>query len=439
MKSQENNSPPKGSVTVAKPNPTDGMNLSKASRAIWSQRMLESLARGNEGNVWYSLIDKIWEPKHLKVGAAEVIRNKGAAGIDHRTWETLERELDTEVKVVAQQLRERRFKPKPVKRKWIDKPGSTELRPLGVPTVRDRMVQGTIRAVIEPIFEREFAQHSYGFRPGRSAQMALERVRELLKQGYVWVVDADIKGYFDNIPQDKLLEAVRKRIVDGRVLELIEAYLKQGVMESGKGWQPTEKGTPQGAVLSPLLSNIYLNPLDHQMDREGQQMTRYADDFIIQCRSEEEARNTLEAVRTWMGEAGLSLHPTKTRIVDARQRGGFDFLGWHFERGLRWPREKSMKRFQETIRQETPRTSGQSLGMILWRLNRRIKGWMNYFKSGVPNVYVALDSWIRMRLRSLLRKRDRREGRGRGRDHHRYPNGYFADYGLISLEALNRT
>lgn len=439
VKSQGKDDLPQGPATVAaKPRQAGNQRLSKASQGIWTRSMLETLERGIKGGRWYSLIDKVYEPEHLKLGALEVIRNKGAAGVDHRTVEQLRKEMDREVAIVARQLREGSFEASPVKRVWIEKLGSTELRPLGIPTVRDRMVQATIRGVIEPIFEREFAEHAYGFRIGRSAQMAIQRVEELMEQGYSWVVDADLKGYFDSIPQDRLMEAVRSRIADGRLLGLIEAYLRQGVMESGKGWTPTEKGTPQGAVLSPLLANLYLNPLDHRMAQEGYRMTRYADDFIIQCSSREEAEEALAEVREWVEKAGLSLHPTKTRIVNATVAGGFDFLGWHFERGLKWPRKKSLDRFRETIRKETLRTSGQSLACIHSRLNRRFRGWINYFGGGVRNVYEALDGWTRGRLRSILRKRDKRKGRGRGRDHNRYTNAYFAERGLISLSALDR-
>ena len=213
-----------------------------------------------------------------------------------------------------------------------------------------------LRNVLEPIFEHTFAEHSYGFRPGRGAKDALRRVDQLLQEGKCWVVDADLKGYFDSIPQDKLLVAIQEHISDGAVLELIQRFLEQGVMESGKGWSPTEKGTPQGGVLSPLLANIYLNPLDHLMAKQGREMIRYADDFIILCESEAEARQVLEEVRQWVEQAGLSLHPTKTRIVDASQAGGFDFLGYHFERGMKWPREKSLAKFKEAIRQKTRRT-----------------------------------------------------------------------------------
>ena len=185
-------------------------------------------------------------------------------------------------------------------------------------------------------------------------------------------------------------------------------------LESLKGWQPTERGTPQGAVLSPLLANIYLDGLDHVMAQEGYSMIRYADDFILLCRTEAEARKALERVRQWMEAEGLSLHPEKTRVVEASQRGGFDFLGWHFERGMRWPREKSVQRLKECLREQTPRNSGNSLEAIVAKVNRRLRGWAGYFRGGVLNVHERIDQWLRMRLRSLLRRRDKRKGRGRG-------------------------
>jgi RNA-directed DNA polymerase len=227
-----------------------------------------------------------------------------------------------------------------------------------------------------------------------------------------------------------------KKIADGRVMRLLEQYLEQGVMESGKNWQPTEKGTPQGAVISPLLANIYLDPLDHLMEGRGWEMIRYADDFIILCESRAKAEQALVEVTAWVNEAGLVLHPEKTRIVDASQPGGFDFLGWHFERGWKWPREKSVKRFKEVLRKQTVRTVGRSLPEIIGRLNRRLRGWARYFAGGNGNIYTDTDKWLRMRLRSILRKRNRRKGRGHGLDHNRYPNAYFAELGLISLKAL---
>lgn len=414
------------------------VTLSLGSSAVWTERMLATLERGIEGGKWFSLVDKVWNEKHLEWAAWAVIRNGGAPGVDGQSTERLEAHVAETVGELARLLKAERYEPRPVKRVWIDKLGSTEKRPLGIPTVRDRVVQTALSYVLEPIFERNFAEHSYGFRPGRNAQQATARVEALLAQGQVWVVDADLKGYFDSIPQDKLLAAVGKKIADGRILRLLEQYLKQGVLETGQGWQPTEQGTPQGAVISPLLANIYLDPLDHHMARQGRDMIRYADDFIIQCRSQTEAEAALAEVAGWVKEAGLVLHPSKTRIVDASQPGGFDFLGWHFERGYKWPREKSVKRFKEVLRAQTRRTNGKSLPETIRGLNRRLGGWVRYFAGGNGNLYTVLDQWLRMRLRSILRKRVRRKGRGRGLDHQRYPNAYFAELGLISLNALAR-
>jgi RNA-directed DNA polymerase len=217
------------------------------------------------------------------------------------------------------------------------------------------------------------------------------------------------------------------------VLGLLEKFLAAGIMESGKGWRPTPKGTPQGAVISPLLANLYLDPLDHLIQGKGWEMTRYADDFVIQCSSQAQAQEALEVVQQWMEQAGLTLHPQKTKIVDATQRGGFEFLGWHFERGYRWPREKSQKRFKEAIRKKTRRNIGGSLKTIITSVNRTVRGWGNYFRGGVKTESPKLDGWLRGRLRSILRRRAGRKGRGRGRDHNRYTNEYFTDRGLIFL------
>lgn len=414
------------------------LTLSLGSSTVWTQRMLDTLERGIEGGKWFSLVDKVWNEKHLLVAAWSVIRNDGSAGVDGQSCALLEAHVTQTVAELSRLLKTDRYAPRPVKRVWIDKLGSEEKRPLGIPTVRDRVVQTALCYALEPIFERDFAEHSYGFRPGCRAQQAIACVETLLAQGQVWVVDVDLKGYFDSIPQDKLLQAVEKKIADGSILRLLEKYLQQGVMESVCDWQPTGQGTPQGAVISPLLANIYLDPLDHLMASRGREMIRYADDFIILCRSEAQAQQALAEVAAWVQEAGLMLHPSKTRIVDASQPGGFDFLGWHFERGWKWPREKSVTRFKEVLRKQTPRTNGQSLPMIIGALNRRLAGWARYFAGGNGNIYTALDKWLRMRLRSILRKRERRKGRGRGLDHQRYPNAFFAELGLISLNALTR-
>lgn len=410
--------------------------LSSESLLVWSKRMLEALERGNDKRKWHTLADKVWSSKTLEAALQAVVANRGAPGIDGQTTKMVEAKAPQEVAEIQRILREDRYEPKAVKRVWIDKAGSREKRPLGLPIVRDRIVQKALHIVIEPIFERDFAEQSYGFRPGRSARQAVERVETLLGEGRHWVVDADIKGYFDNIPHDQLMERVGEKIADSRVMGMIEKMLKQGVMESGKDWQPTPGGTPQGAVISPLLANIYLDPLDHLMVSAGREMIRYADDFVILCESREEAEATLEAVRQWMEKAGLTLHPEKTKIVDARERGGFDFLGWHFERGWKWPREKSQTKFKDAIRDKTRRNSGKSMQVIITEVNRTVRGWGNYFQGGVANVPTKLERWIRMRLRSVLRRRDKRKGRGRGRDHNRYPNAWFAERGLISLKSI---
>jgi RNA-directed DNA polymerase len=398
--------------------------------------MLAALARGNDGRQWHTLIDKVWSPKTLGLALQTVVARGGAAGIDGETTEAVATRAEEEVSLLERMLREGCYEPRAVRRVWIDKLGSREQRPLGIPTVRDRIVQSALRYVLEPIFERDFAEGSYGFRPGRNAGQAVAVVEQSLAEGCTWVVDADLKGYFDSIPQDQLLDRVREKVADGRVLGLLKKFLEQGVMESAREWQPTPQGTPQGAVISPLLANIYLDPLDHEMARQGWRMTRYADDFVIQCGSEAEAQAALAQVRQWAQGAGLTLHPEKTRIVNTAAGESFEFLGWHFERGYKWPREKSQQKFKETIRQRTRRTQGHGLAKIITGVNRVIRGWGQYFQGGVHNVPEKLEKWVRMRLRSIQRHRDGRRGPGRGLDHHRYPNAWLTARGLISLTQI---
>jgi RNA-directed DNA polymerase len=395
--------------------------------------MLATLERGIKGDKWYSLIDKVWKMESLQSAVANVVRNKSRQKPDGQRCRRYAEQKDRRLPALQSKLRNGEYQPQPAKRVWIPKLGSRELRPLGIPPVENRVVEMAVRQVIEPIFEQTFAEQSYGFRPGRGAKDALRRVQQLLNAGQMWVVDADVKGYFDNIPQDKLLAEVAEHISDGAVLELIRRFLKQGMMESGKDWQPTETGTPQGAVISPLLANIYLNPLDHLMAQQGWQMVRYADDFIILCASAEAAQTALSAVRQWMEQAGLTLHPTKTRIVNASEPGGFDFLGYHFERGYRWPRKKSLDKLKEALRDKTKRTRSDSAEDIIADINRSLRGWMKYFQHSHWTTFKPLDQWIRQRLRSILRKRHKLNGRARGRDHQRWPNDFFAIRGLISL------
>lgn len=403
-----------------------------AEPAVWTDRMLTALENGVRGGRWFTLIDKVYATGNLQRAFERVKANAGAPGVDHQTVEMFEARLEENLERIAQSLQGGTYRPQPVRRVWIPKPGSREQRPLGIPTVRDRVVQTALRHVLEPIFERDFSDHSYGFRPKRSAKHALRRVDRLLKAGYHWVVDADLKSYYDTIPHQPLLKRVGEKVSDSRIMDLLAAMLKQGVLEAMREWQP-EEGTPQGAVISPLLSNIYLNPLDQQMQTSGMEMVRYADDFVMMCQSEAEARRALAEVQAWSMEAGLTLHPEKTRIVDATQPGGFDFLGYHFEAGQRWPRRKSLRKFKDTIRQKTRRNNGYSLSVVILNVNRTLKGWFQYFQHSRRRTFVHLDGWVRMRLRSVLRHRRGGRGRGRGFDHHRWPNAFFAAHGLYSL------
>jgi RNA-directed DNA polymerase len=407
--------------------------------AVWTMRMLTALEQGVKGGVWFRLIDKVWSERNLLASYSKVAANDGVPGVDHVTVEQFGHDLEANLAKLTAALRGGTYQPQAIRRTYIPKPGSHEQRPLGIPTVRDRVVQGAVRHVIEPIFEKEFAPHSYGFRPERGCKDALRRVRQLLQSGYVYVVDADLKSYFDTIPHDRLLGRLRERIADGRILRLIETFLKAGIMDGLREWEP-EAGAPQGAVLSPLLSNIYLNPLDHQMATQGFEMVRYADDFVILCRSQAEAEQALAQVRQWCADAGLVLHPNKTKIVDVRQ-AGFDFLGYHFlttvRRGIltHWPRKKSLDKLKNTIRAKTKRTNGRSLCCIIADINRTLRGWFGYFKHSYHTTFESVDRWVRGRLRSILRRRAGRRGRGRARDHQRWPNAFFAAQGYFSLKA----
>jgi len=403
--------------------------------AVWTPRMLTALERGIKGGVWFSLIDKVYRLPNLRAAFARVKANGGAAGCDHQTIAMYEADLETNLQDLSDRLRIGTYRPQKIRRVHIPKPGSRERRPLGIPTVRDRIVQTALRNVIEPIFERDFAEHSYGFRPNRGCKDALRRVDALLKAGYRHVVDADLKSYFDTIPHQPLMDRISRKIADGRVLKLIEAFLTQGVLEGLEMWTPTS-GSPQGAVVSPLLSNAYLDPLDHLMAGRNIEMVRYADDFVILCRSAADAREALELMQQWTANAGLTLHPDKTRIVDANLEG-FDFLGYHFERGKRWPRDKSIKKFRDAIRAKTPRKYGHSLGVIIANVNWTTRGWFQYFKhSSYSNTFRSLDGWIRRRLRRILLKRHKKHRHnGLGNAHQRWPNAYFAAHGLFSMEA----
>lgn len=407
-------------------------------RHVWTERMLEALDKGVKGGVWFSLIDKVQRPSTLAAAWAAVKRNGGSAGSDRQRIEDFEKDLSGEIARLSEALRTGSYQPRPIRRVYIDKPGSKEKRPLGIPCVRDRVVQGALRMVIEPIFENVFVSHSYGFRPRRGCKDALREVERLLTGGYTHVVDADIKAYFDNIPHDRLMDDVGGYIADGRVLELITSFLKQDILEDTVLWTP-EKGSPQGAVISPLLANLYLHPVDVAMTAAGFEIIRYADDLVVLSRSRDEARRALDLLGKLTTERGLTLHPEKTRLVDMGVPGeSFDFLGYHFERGTRWPRSKSIGKLKDTIRSKTRRSNGNSLAAIIEDVNVTLIGWFEYFKHSHRTTFPVVDKWVRRRIRSILRVRMKLHGISGGHDHFRWPNGFFRVHGLFSLVEAHR-
>jgi RNA-directed DNA polymerase len=414
----------------------------KAQRGVWSEKMLIALNKGVKGNVWFSLIDKIYVERTLGLAWEKVSANAGVCGVDGITVGHFGKDSQNRLLDAKEHLSKGTYKPKPVKRVMIPKPGSSEKRPLGIPTVRDRVVQTAVKMVIEPIFEREFAEQSYGFRPGRGCKDALRRVEKLLKSGLTHIVDVDIKAYFDSIPHERLMALVRERIADSRVLALIESFLKQRIMDP-LGWidpEEPDEGTPQGGVISPLLANIYLNPLDHLMSQLGYEMVRYADDMVILCPSAEAAQSALATLQEWSKEAGLTLHPEKTKIVDMGPlKAHFDFLGYRFWRSQkggqlrRFIRPKSVRKFKANIKPLTKRANGNSLEWIVKLLRPKLVGFSGYFIHASADALESLDGWVRGRLRGILRKRAGLRGRGRGRDHKKWPNHYFTKLGLYSL------
>ena len=401
-----------------------------AQPLVWTDRMLTTLRTGVRGGKWHSLIDKVYAPDNLFFAARRVVYKKGAAGVDHQTTDDFSENDRTELQQLHEQLRTDVYHPDAVRRAWIPKPGSDEKRPLGIPTVRDRVVQTALVHVSEPIFDATFHDRSFGFRHGRGCHHALECVEQLLNAGYVYVVDADLKSYFDTIPKDRLMQLVQQSISDRRILGLIQKYLDQEIMEALSQWTP-EAGVPQGAVLSPVLSNLYLNRLDHLMAGLDYQMVRYADDFVILCRTPEEAQAALGEVQRWVTANGLTLHPTKTQIVDSRETS-FSFLGYSFRGKLRFPQAKSTEKLQNRLRELTPRKSGQSLQCVIANLNRTLRGWFGYFRHCHPSVFQSIDSHLRVRLRRLLLKRHRRNPKRLCRTR-RWPNSFFADLGLYNL------
>ena len=305
-------------------------------------------------------------------------------------------------------------------------------RPIGISAVRDRVVETAIKMAVEPIFDVDFSPHSHGFRPGKGCQSALGAVRQQLDSGKVWVVDADIQGFFDHLEFDVLLSRVEEKISDGRVLKWLKDLLKTPIFDGLREWTPKE-GSPQGSVLSPLLANLYLDPLDKELEARGIRLVRYADDFVLLCGSRKQAEDGLQCVRDWCAANGLQLHPEKTRLLEVTAKEGFDFLGYHFRAGNHWPGEKGRKNLRQKLRPKLKRNNGRSLEKTIELINPVLRGWFHYFKYCRRWQLVVVDQWVRMRLRSILRVRRKRKGRGRGKDHQRWPNAYFEERGLFSL------
>ena len=418
MRQSESEAPvvPKWAIQGAQ---THDRDWSWVQATVWTERMLAALENGVKGNKWFSLIDKVYRPATL--AAAQSVQHYAARA---------ERYLGE----LGQALKSGTYQPLAVRRVDIPKgPGKT--RPLGIPAVKDRVVQTALKWVLEPIFEREFCETSYGFRPGRGCKDALREVDRLVKAGYTHVVDADLAGYFDSIPHANLMERVAERGSDARILDLIAAYLHQEVMRGMERWTPTG-GTPQGAVISPLLANLYLHPLDCLLRERGFQMVRYCDDFVVLCQSADQAQAALAEVRTWVSANGLSLNADKTQVGDCRCEGeGFEFLGYRFEAGRREVRRKSLAGLRERIRGKTGRTQGKSLRVIIAQLNPVLRGWYNYFKhANPPLIYQTIDGFTRRRLRAILCAWHKRPQLGHSLwAQQRWPNRYFAEQGLFTL------
>ncbi len=380
---------------------------------------------------WYSLYDKVYAEANLERAWERVRSNKGAGGVDRQSVADFEREKEQHLRELHRLLREKRYTPLSLRRVYIPK-GNGERRPLGIPTIRDRVVQQALLNILEPIFEPTFHEYSYGFRPNRSTHTALEHVVKSMQEGKEWVLEIDIRKYFDTVDHELLLEAVNEENSDGSVLRLIRMFLESGVMEEGVGWKATEEGTPQGGVISPLLANIYLNRFDWEMAKRGHDMVRYADDAVVLCGSREEAEQALADVRKMLeGKLRLTLHPEKTRIL-YHEEGSFDFLGFLVHRSFLWPRTRTLRSFKAKVRLATRRQQGRNIQEVLRLLNPILRGFGNYYRrTNSRSLFRRLDEWIRMRLRCFMEKK-----RAVWHQNYRIPTALLASLGLTPLATL---
>ena len=360
-----------------------------------------------------------------------VRRNRGSAGIDKVSIQMFEQNLGPNLNRLMRELKQGTFQPLPARRVYIAKDAKrTKFRPLGIPAVRDRIAQEVLRQLLNPLFEARFHENSYGFRPKRSCHQAVERLLEFRRQGLSWVLDADIKGFFDNLSHEALMRELADVVADGNILRLVEKFLRAGVMEGGN-LLPTRVGTPQGGVASPLLANIALNVLDWELHKRGFRFVRYADDFVVLCSSETEAKEALALIEPLLRDRlGLTLSAEKTKIT--RFLEGFAFLGFEISSWSVKMREKSVENFQTKVRELTRRCNNLDSEVIV-KLNRVIRGTANYFArpwSNCSDAYRSLDRWIRMRLRCMKFKRKSRK------ENLRLLLKHFAHMGLLSLSNL---
>jgi RNA-directed DNA polymerase len=419
--------------------PKDVFSRKPTGYPMWTEAMKAAIGQLRQaGRKWYSVYDKVIDPANLEAAWNRIHhrvqgkKRRQGAGVDGITVAKFADRANENLRILGEQLSAGRYSPSPVRRHYIPKPGSTTLRPLGLPTVRDRVVQEACRSMIEPIFEAEFLDSSHGFRPERSVETACVQVEQHLSKGKTWVVDLDIEKCYDTIPHEPLIDRVARRISDGKVLDLIRCFLKSGVMEEMNIRYETT-GTPQGGIVSPVLANIFLHDLDLALEQQGTAWVRYADDVVALCQSREEAEQVLESIREVLQGLGLKLSPDKTRIVHLDE--GFDFLGWHYQGTKRWPRQKSVDKLRHRLRAMTRRNRPGSLKTICAELAPVQRGWFNFFRNGNSlSACGTLDKWLRRRLRSLLRRRHHRRGISRGgNDHRRWPNSYFVRNGFFSL------
>lgn len=357
-----------------------------------------------ERRILHSVIDKVYRWGNLEAASRSVISNRGSAGVDRVSTELWESRRSQNLAFLRHKLMRDRYRSKPVKRVYIPKPGSKKERPLGIPVVRDRVCQQAVCQVLSPVFEAYFHPSSHGFRPKRSTRTAARELEQMRRGGYGHVADLDIMGFFDQVDHEVLMGLVRQVVKDRRVLGLIRGWLKAGVMEEGNVRYQTS-GTPQGGVISPLLSNVYLNVLDQALSKAGYRFVRYADDVVIACRTRDEVQEALAYTREVLRELKLELNEEKTAVTSFRE--GFDFLGFHFGRRSRGVGAKSLKGFYRKMRELTQRRQGDiPVETVIQRLTSRLRGWGEYHRDGANvGLFTRLDKWVRKRLRSYIYKR----------------------------------